>query len=618
MQQNYQSYESLQNTNNSLDINPYIKYHRPKTMNTNEQSSEKKSFNGTSISSNTKTKENDSYNNFISRIKLNYNLQHPRQRIQTIILHSNLDKSLNMSNTSIQDLKSNDISSNNDDNLNTGFILDNSGSYIDNHNRRRTINHLNRVYDERLQKGEEEKNNQSAKTKKNKPNLEYNKDLFNNMDKNSRMNLGSFFNNINNNEQKDKIFLSQNSFNDDKIWTNEPRKDITKKPDNNNYYSYNNENNPFLGQNWNQHQINEKGLKYMNRNYISEMNNLSTNMNTNNTDRDRDIFHDGKSENDKKEMISSFNYGISNNSLPNPRNSYFNLGNNPEEINNKINNDNIEFDQHFTFHPKEKQLEENNYNSNTNKSSLYSFSQNNPNTNNFNNNNENNNYTNQDENKSRINHLIHNQKEMNNEENIDIINNNNQGEDYEQNKIYGNNKSKNIRLNFVEKGSNSNIEENNYNINKESEINSNISLTVSESDESALENKKKSKGKNLCKSFLYGLLFGSTASGIFWLKNEETRNYFFEKIKGINFNSIINMLKAIFFNPVEFFRKIFSNERMKDYLKVIGLTLGKFFDIFESYDDWFRLIGIFLSVYLVWIIIKSFIKVFFKVWKYYN
>ena len=611
MQQNYQSYESLQNTNNSLDINPYIKYHRPKTMNTNEQSSEKKSFNGTSISSNTKTKENDSYNNFISRIKLNYNLQHPRQRIQTIILHSNLDKSLNMSNTSIQDLKSNDISSNNDDNLNTGFILDNSGSYINNNNRRRTINHLNRVYDERLQKGEEEKNNQSAKTKKNKPNLEYNKDLFNNMNKNSRINLGSFFNNINNNDQKDKIFLSQNGFNDDKIWTNEQRKDITKKPDNNNYYSYNHENNPFLGQNWNQNHNNEKGLKYMNRNYISEMNNLSTNMNTNNTDRD--IFHDGKSENDKKEMISSFNYGISNNSLPNPRNSYFNLGNNPEEINNKINNDNIEFDQHFTFHPKEKQFEENNYNSNTNKSSLYSFSQNNPNTNNFNNNNENNNYTNQEENKSRINHLIYNQKEMNKEENID-----NQGEDYEQNKIYGNDKSKNIRLNFVEKGSNSNIEENNYNINKESEINSNISLTVSESDESALENMEKSKGKNLCKSFLYGLLFGSTASGIFWLKNEEARNYFFEKIKGINFNSIINMLKAIFCNPVEFFRKIFSNERMKDYLKVIGLTLGKFFDIFESYDDWFRLIGIFLSVYLVWIIIKSFIKVFFKVWKYYN
>ena len=87
MQQNYQSYESLQNSNNSLDIDPTIKILRPKTVNTNEQSSEKRSFNRTSISSKNKSKENDSYNNFISRIKLNYNLLHPKQRIQTIIFH---------------------------------------------------------------------------------------------------------------------------------------------------------------------------------------------------------------------------------------------------------------------------------------------------------------------------------------------------------------------------------------------------------------------------------------------------------------------------------------------------------------------------------------------------
>ena len=184
MQQNYQSYESLQNSNNSLDIDPTIKILRPKTVNTNEQSSEKRSFNRTSISSKNKSKENDSYNNFISRIKLNYNLLHPRQRIQTIILHSNLDKSMNMSDASINDLKNNDLSSNNDDNLNTGFILDNSGSYINNQNRRRKINHLNSVYNERLQKGEEEKNNQSAETKKNKSNSNFNKDIYNNMNKN--------------------------------------------------------------------------------------------------------------------------------------------------------------------------------------------------------------------------------------------------------------------------------------------------------------------------------------------------------------------------------------------------------------------------------------------------
>lgn len=616
MQQNYQSYESLQKSNNSLDIDPTIKIHRPKTVNTNEQSSENRSFNRTSISSKNKSKENDSYNNFISRIKLNYNLLHPRQRIQTIILHSNLDKSMNMSDASINDLKNNDLSSNNDDNLNTGFILDNSGSDFNNPNRRRTINHLNRVYDERLEKGEEEKNNQSAETKKNKSNSNFNNDIYNNMNKNSRLNLGSIFNNINDNDEKDKIFLSHNSFNDDKVWTNEQRKDVSKYP-NNNFYLYKYENNPFLGQNMNNNLNNEKGQKYMNRNYISEMNNLSTNINTNNTNED--IFHDRKSKDNKQELISSFNYGINNNSLPNPRNSYLNIRNNSEEINNKSNNDSIEFDKHFTFQPKEKESEDNFYNPNNNKSSIFSFSKNNPNSNNFNNINENNNFTNKEENKSKKVHTIHNQKEKINQENIDITDNNNiPREEYEYNKIYENNKNNNIRLNFVEKGNKSHIEENDVNINKDSEIKSNISLTISDSDEYAQDNKEKRKGKNLCKSFLYGLIFGSTVSGIFLLKNEETRKYFFEKIKGINFNSIINLLKAVFSNPVEFFRKIFSNERMKDYLKIFGIALGQFFDFFESYDDWFRLIGIVLSVYLIWIIIKSFIKVFFKIWKYYN
>ena len=458
MQQNYQSYESLQNSNNSLDIDPTIKILRPKTVNTNEQSSEKRSFNRTSISSKNKSKENDSYNNFISRIKLNYNLLHPRQRIQTIILHSNLDKSMNMSDASINDLKNNDLSSNNDDNLNTGFILDNSGSYINNQNRRRKINHLNSVYNERLQKGEEEKNNQSAETKKNKSNSNFNKDIYNNMNKNSRLNLGSIFNNINDNDQKDKIFLSQNSFNDDKVWTDEQRKDVSKNC-NNNFYSYKYENNPFLGQNMNNNNLNnEKGQKYVNRNYISEINNLSTNINTNNINED--IFHDGKSEDSKKEMISSFNYGINNNSLPNPRNSYFNFGNNPEEINHKNNNNNsIEFDNHFTFQPKEKESGDNFYKLNPNKSSIFSFSKNIPNSNNYNNNiNENNNFTNQEENKSRKFHSIHNQKELLNQENIDIIGDNNiPKEEYEYNKIYENNKNNNIR-NFVEKGNKSNIE----------------------------------------------------------------------------------------------------------------------------------------------------------------
>ncbi len=100
--------------------------------------------------------------------------------------------------------------------------------------------------------------------------------------------------------------------------------------------------------------------------------------------------------------------------------------------------------------------------------------------------------------------------------------------------------------------------------------------------------------------------------------NEETRKYFYEKIKGINFNSIIKFLKRIFSNPIEYFKKIFSDEIMKDYLKAYGLTLEKFLDVFKGYNNWFRLIGIALSVYLCWLIVKSFIKALFKIWKYYN
>jgi hypothetical protein len=114
------------------------------------------------------------------------------------------------------------------------------------------------------------------------------------------------------------------------------------------------------------------------------------------------------------------------------------------------------------------------------------------------------------------------------------------------------------------------------------------------------------------------LLFGSTASGIFWLKDEGTRKYFLEKMKGINFGAIINFLKRLFSNPINFFKKLFSDERMKDYIKVFGITVGKFLDIFENYDDWFRLIGIVLCVYLIWILIKSFIRAFLSLWKEYN
>ena len=612
MQKNYQKVENLSETNNSLERDTNYKFYGPKTVNEDKQSLGKFSFSGTSISSNKKTRENDSYNNFISRIKLNYNLLHPKQRIQTIILHSNIDKSINMSESSINDIQSNDISGNVNDNLNTGFILDNSNENIHKVNRRRTIDQLNRVYEERLEKGKEEKNNQSAEPKKDKINNNFTSDIFG-INDNAKINLGNIFNNKNNeNSNRDKVFLSQNGFIDNPQWMNYERKDISGQSN-----EYKNKNNPLKGSNNYLNEQNEKGIQDFNINYSSD---LSTNMNTNN-DR-KNLFLNPKNKIIQKEIISSFNNGLNNNSLSEQMNSNLNLGYNSEDSVNQSYNNNFLLGDKFTFKPKERNNYENNSDPNFNLSKKYTFPQNIPNNNALNNFNGKSNLLNNEENESGENLLLKKPKTMiNREENMDIIDKNNQEDinDNGYNNNYENNENKNNNIKIVlsKKDDNLNIDKNIYNINKDVEKDSSISITVSELSESDLL-KKKSKGKNLLKSFLYGLLFGSTASGIFWLKDEETRKHLYEKIKGINFNSIIKFLKRIFSNPIEYFKKIFSDERMKDYLKVFGLTLGKFFDVFEGYNDWFRLIGIALSVYLCWLIIKSFIKALFKVWKYYN
>ena len=614
MQKNYQKVENLSETNNSLERDTNYKFYGPKTVNEDKQSLGKFSFSGTSISSNKKTRENDSYNNFISRIKLNYNLLHPKQRIQTIILHSNIDKSINMSESSINDIQSNDISGNVNDNLNTGFILDNSNENIHKVNRRRTIDQLNRVYEERLEKGKEEKNNQSAEPKKDKINNIFTSDIFG-INDNAKINLGNIFNNNNKNNEnsnRDKVFLSQNGFIGNPQWMNYERKDISGQSN-----EYKNKNNPLKGSNNYLNEQNEKGIQDFNINYSSD---LSTNMNTNN-DR-KNLFLNPKNKIIQKEIISSFNNGLNNNSLSEQMNSNLNLGYNSEDSVNQNYNNNFLLGDKFTFKPRERNNYENNSDPNFDLSKKYTFPQNIPNNNALNNFNGKSNLLNNEENESGENLLLKKPKTMiNREENMDIIDKNNQEDinDNGYNNNYENNENKNNNIKIVlsKKDDNLNIDKNNYNINKDVEKDSSISITVSELSESDLL-KKKSKGKNLFKSFLYGLLFGSTASGIFWLKDEETRKNLYEKIKCINFNSIINFLKRIFSNPIEYFKKIFRDERMKDYLKVFGLTLGKFFDVFEGYNDWFRLIGIALSVYLCWLIVKSFIKALFKVWKYYN
>ena len=624
MQNNFLKENILSNQNNYLDIDRTNDIHRPKTVNTNDQSGEKVSFSGISIGSNNKNKENDSYNNFISRIKLNYNLLHPKQRIQTIILHSSSvsDKSMYMNDTSINDINYNELSDNMNDNLNTGFILDNSGKFPNyNHHKRRTINNFNRINDERLQKGEEdEKTNQSAKIKKNKLDKNFNNDIFNN-NNNTKINLRNIFNSLNENNQKEKVLLNDiKSDNDQKRKNNELNEGSNKSE--NILTSFQYKNNSSLGSNIDKNELFKKGENDMNMNYPINTNDVSTNMNTHNTIIDN--YQNKLRKKNEKELISSFNYGINNNSLPNPIKPYFDLDKDSEENINKSINDKVEYGNYFTFRPEENAENKNQYNQSENNTKKNSLSQNNSENMKYNNNENAFSKIQKDKHSIKIN-LNKKPKVMNNISNNDlnILDNNIENHieyiEYNNNEVKNSyNKNKDKVLNLDEINNDSKVHECDLHIIKEVESQGNFSVSISEINESDLEEKKEKKRNNSLKSFLYGFLFGSAASGIFWLKDEDTRKFFYEKMKGINFNSIFKFLKRIFANPFEFFKKIISKERMKDYLKVFGLTVGQFLDIFESYDDWFRLIGIVLSMYLIWLIIKSFLKAFFKVWKYYN
>ena len=624
MQNNFLKENILSNQNNYLDIDRTNDIYRPKTVNTNEQSGEKFSFSGTSIGSNNKNKENDSYNNFISRIKLNYNLLHPKQRIQTIILHSSSvsDKSMYMNDTSINDINYNELSDNMNDNLNTGFILDNSGKFPNyNHHKRRTINNFNRINDERLQKGEEdEKTNQSAKIKKNKLDKNFNNDIFNN-NNNTKINLRNIFNSLNENNQKEKVLLNDiKSDNDQKRKNNELNEGSNKSENILTSFLY--KDNSSLGSNIDKNELFKKGENDMNMNYPINTNDVSTNMNTHNTIIDN--YQNKLRKKNEKELISSFNYGINNNSLPNPIKPYFDLDKDSEENINKSINDKVEYGNYFTFRPEENAENKNQYNQSENNTKKNSLSQNNSENMKYNNNENAFSKIQKDKHSIKIN-LNKKPKVMNNISNNDlnILDNNIENHieyiEYNNNEVKNSyNKNKDKVLNLDEINNDSKVHECDLHIIKEVESQGNFSVSISEINESDLEEKKEKKRNNSLKSFLYGFLFGSAVSGIFWLKDEDTRKFFYEKMKGINFNSIFKFLKRIFANPFEFFKKIISKERMKDYLKVFGLTVGQFLDIFESYDDWFRLIGIVLSMYLIWLIIKSFLKAFFKVWKYYN
>jgi hypothetical protein len=567
-----------------------------------------------SISSDINNSLNESENNNIEQNDNTYNYQNQ--------------------NSSPININSNPISSNYSQ-LNNGFMMDSSSLYNDNistitnnngnffdpnnmkNNKRNTFNNINSIYEKEKEIEGNKNNIQSEKGKKDNLTINFNNNMFF-MDDNKNSKIGNngtknlpvnnIFNDFRTESEQsfnDKIFVSHNEFDN-----NYPG--LIKNKNNNILLPCGFQDNCFLNPN----QVNTKNdsniykndfinfekdkekntnqFNYIpyNNNETSNINNESTNFNSNNNNTNYN-----PNQNINNNNISPFNtVQQSVSSLPNFANPF----------NDYINNNNDGHNEKILFNPYNNDADYNNNEGNgMNPTSQFNtFPQDIPN-NTFN----------------TQNNQIHtgtfgdnNNNELKNNDNdfipqdsyIQLVNNLSQ--------MPFNNNNNNYEIN--------NNNNNNYNINEGIKVNNNrnedfISLRSSleySNNNGSITNGKSDNKNNLLRSLLYGFLLGSTATGLFWLRNEKTKNYLWEKISKINFNSIIQFFKALL-HPVEFLTKILSKEKREVYLKVLGVTLGKFYDFLEKYGDGFRLLGTFLFVYAIWLIIKSLIKASIKIWK---
>ena len=164
----------------------------------------------------------------------------------------------------------------------------------------------------------------------------------------------------------------------------------------------------------------------------------------------------------------------------------------------------------------------------------------------------------------------------------------------------GNNINKN---NFATQNGNENqnIRTNNFlNYNNVLEISRNNNNIINESKVENPSNPK--EGSKLISSLLYGLIFGAFGTLLLWCKDRRVREYLKACYHNINSESILNFLKS-FLHPIDLIKSLGINtSAMKEILKQSYYYLSGFID---EYSDLWRLLGIIIVVYALWIIIKK-------------
>ena len=174
----------------------------------------------------------------------------------------------------------------------------------------------------------------------------------------------------------------------------------------------------------------------------------------------------------------------------------------------------------------------------------------------------------------------------------DLVTNMNNNVEFNNLQYQKQNINSNIRNNIPEK-----IPENSSNDNN----NPNEKLIGLNSSEINDDNNP-NKNSKLLSSLLYGLIIGSFGTLLLWCKNPEVRNYLKECFRNINSETLKNFFKS-FLHPIDLFKSLGSN--FKNALKQ---SLNFLYRFIEEYNDLWRLLGVIVMIYVLWLIIKMIIR----------
>ena len=149
---------------------------------------------------------------------------------------------------------------------------------------------------------------------------------------------------------------------------------------------------------------------------------------------------------------------------------------------------------------------------------------------------------------------------------------------------------------------------NNYNYSNSNNNNRNEDMINSNDIKGENSNSEK-KSSGIASSLLYGLIFGSFGTLLLWCKNPRVREYLMNCYQNINVESILNFLN-LFLHPIDLIKSLGSN--MDSFKEILKESLNYLYRFIEDYSDIWRLLGIIVMIYALWLFIKLIINKMFK------